>query len=58
MRDDVLDDPALLAVRKRFWTAALTDERFRDNRIAVAERGGHVIGVPCPDHQGTPMLDG
>jgi len=45
MPDDVLDDPGLLAARKRFWTAALTDERYRQNRIAVAERGGRVIGV-------------
>ena len=28
-----------------FWTAALTEERFRGNTVAVAERGGRVIGV-------------
>jgi GNAT superfamily N-acetyltransferase len=43
--DGVLDDPGFLADRERFWAAALTDERFRQNRIAVAERGGRVIGV-------------
>jgi hypothetical protein len=38
MPDAVLDDPDLLAARERLWTAALTDERHRDNRVAVAER--------------------
>jgi GNAT superfamily N-acetyltransferase len=45
MADAVLDDPGFLAVRERFWTAALTDERYRDNRVAVAERDGELIGV-------------
>jgi ribosomal protein S18 acetylase RimI-like enzyme len=45
MPDDVLDDPNLPAIRERFWTAALTDPRFRENRVAVAERGEYVIGV-------------
>ena len=35
--DAVLDDPGFLAARERFWTAALTDERYRDNRVAVAD---------------------
>ena len=35
-----LDDPGFLAARERFWTAALTDERYRGNREAVAERDG------------------
>ena len=45
MSDAVLDDPGLLAVRERFWTAALTDERYRENRVAVAEREGELIGI-------------
>jgi GNAT superfamily N-acetyltransferase len=45
MPDAVLDDPGFLAVRERFWTAALTDQRYRDNRAAVAERGGELIGI-------------
>jgi GNAT superfamily N-acetyltransferase len=45
MSDAVLDDPGFLAARERFWTAALTDERYRENRIAVAERDGEVVGV-------------
>jgi ribosomal protein S18 acetylase RimI-like enzyme len=45
LSDAVLDDPGLLAVRERFWTAALTDERYRDNRVAVAERDGELIGI-------------
>ena len=45
MSDAVLDDPGFLAARERFWTAALTDERWRENRVAVAERDGEVIGI-------------
>jgi GNAT superfamily N-acetyltransferase len=54
MHDAVLDDPGFLAARERFWTAALTDERFRQNRIAVAERDGRVIGVAM---SGPPLDD-
>lgn len=45
MADTVLDDPDFLASRERFWTAVLTEERFRANRVAVAERDSDVIGV-------------
>jgi predicted GNAT superfamily acetyltransferase len=45
MPDAVLDDPGLLAARERFWTTALTDERHRANRAAVAERDGELIGI-------------
>ncbi|MEV4132148.1 GNAT family N-acetyltransferase [Dactylosporangium sp. NPDC049742] len=45
MPDAVLDDPGLVPRRERFWTAALTDERYRGNRVAVAERDGSLIGV-------------
>jgi ribosomal protein S18 acetylase RimI-like enzyme len=45
MPDAVLDDPGFLAARERFWTAALTDERYRENRVAVAERAGELVGV-------------
>jgi GNAT superfamily N-acetyltransferase len=43
--DAVLDDPGFLTARERFWTAALIDERYRENRVAVAERDGELIGV-------------
>ncbi|MFF0470550.1 GNAT family N-acetyltransferase [Micromonospora zamorensis] len=43
--DAVLDDPTLPAARERFWTAALSDERYRENQAAVAERGGELIGI-------------
>ena len=43
--DAVLDDPGFPAARERFWTAALTDERYRENRVAVAERDGELIGI-------------
>ena len=45
MPDAVLDDPGFLAARERFWTAALTDERYRDNRVAVAERDRELVGI-------------
>lgn len=45
MADDVLDDPGLPAARDRFWTTILSDERYRANRVAVAERDGEVIGI-------------
>jgi GNAT superfamily N-acetyltransferase len=45
MPDAVLDDPDFLTARERFWTAALTDERYRENRAAVAERDGELIGI-------------
>jgi ribosomal protein S18 acetylase RimI-like enzyme len=43
--DEVLDDPGLLAARERFWTAALTNERYRENRAAVAERDDELVGI-------------
>src|SRR3954454_4291977 len=43
--DSVLDDPGLLHFRERFWTVALTDERYRSNRVAVAEVDGVVLGI-------------
>ena len=43
--DAVLDSPGFLPARERFWTAALTDERFRENHVAVAERDGELFGI-------------
>jgi GNAT superfamily N-acetyltransferase len=45
LSDAELDDPDLTAVRQQFWTAALTDERHRENRVAVAECEGQLIGI-------------
>jgi GNAT superfamily N-acetyltransferase len=45
MSDAVLDDPDFLGARERFWTAALTDERYCENRVAVAERDGELVGI-------------
>ena len=45
MRDEVLDDPGLVDQRVRFWTAVLTDERFADRGVALAERDGAVVGL-------------
>lgn len=54
MRDEVLDDPGFVARREHFWTAALTDERYAANRVAVAERDGAIIGVAM---SGPPLDD-
>jgi GNAT superfamily N-acetyltransferase len=43
--DRVLDDPAMSARRERFWTAVLTEGRFSNNRVAVAEHDGELIGI-------------
>ena len=48
MSDAVLDDPGLLAARERFWTTALTDERYRENRVAVAARDHELVGIATP----------
>ena len=45
MPDAVLDDPGFPAARERMWTAALTEERYRQNRVAVAERDEELAGV-------------
>ena len=45
MPDAVLDDPGFPAARERMWTAVLTQERYRQNRVAVAERGGVLAGI-------------
>jgi GNAT superfamily N-acetyltransferase len=45
MSDAVLDDPGFIAARERMWTAALTDERYRQNRAAAADRDGELVGI-------------
>jgi GNAT superfamily N-acetyltransferase len=58
MPDHVLDDPGLVASRERFWTAVLSDERFRASRAAVAERDGGVIGVALAGPSEDPQFVG
>ena len=41
----MIDDPGLPAARERFWTAASTDERWREDEVAVSERDGELVGV-------------
>ena len=45
MPDAVLDDPGFPDARERMWTAALTSERDRQNRVAVAERDDELVGI-------------
>jgi GNAT superfamily N-acetyltransferase len=45
MADEILDRPGFVERRERFWTAALGDERYSANRVAVAERGGELVGI-------------
>jgi ribosomal protein S18 acetylase RimI-like enzyme len=57
MADAVLDDPDSVARRERFWDAALTDERYAQNRAAVAEHEGEVIGIAMAGPQQQPDND-
>jgi ribosomal protein S18 acetylase RimI-like enzyme len=45
MPDAVLDDPGFPAARERMWTDVLTSERYRQNRVAVVERDGELVGI-------------
>jgi GNAT superfamily N-acetyltransferase len=45
MSDAVLDDPGFPAARERMWTAYLTDERYHQNRVAVAVRDDELVGI-------------
>ena len=45
MPDAVLDDPGFSAARERMWAEVLTSERYRRNRVAVAERDGELTGI-------------
>ena len=45
MPDAVLDDPGFPAARERMWTEVLTSGRYRQNRVAVAERDGQLVGI-------------
>jgi hypothetical protein len=56
MPDAVLDDPGLPTARERMWTGALTGERYRRNRVAVAERDDELVGIAMsgPPEDATP----
>jgi hypothetical protein len=43
--DALLDDPDAVGRRERFWTAALTDERYSKNTAATATLDGKVVGL-------------
>lgn len=53
MPDDLLDAEDFVAWREHFWNAALTDPQYKENRVAVAERGEEIVGIamsgPAPD---------
>lgn len=53
MPDGVLDDSGFIDRRERFWTAALSDPRYSENRIAVADRDVALVGVAMAG----PVLD-
>lgn len=57
MADDVLDDPDAVRERERFWYAALTDQRYAENRAAVAEHGGQVVGIAMAGPDADPDAD-
>jgi GNAT superfamily N-acetyltransferase len=43
--DEILDRPGFVEWREQFWAAALGEERYSANRVAVAERGGEPVGI-------------
>lgn len=45
MREEVLDDPGLVARREEFWRSAFGEDRYAANRTAVAEVDGRIVGV-------------
>lgn len=45
MSDALLDDPAMLDWREKFWTEVLTESRYAKGRSAVALHQGQVIGI-------------
>lgn len=45
MKDAVLDDPGLLNWREKFWAAALTDPKYRENTVAVASHEDDLVGI-------------
>lgn len=59
MSDAVLDDPALLDWREKFWTAALTDSRYEQNSVAVASHEVALIAQPrlLPSGSPTPIRE-
>lgn len=44
MSDEVLDDPGFVSRRERMWTALVTDPRYADTHVAIAERDGEIVG--------------
>jgi hypothetical protein len=58
MADEILDQPGFVERRERFWAAALGDERYLANRVAVAERGGQLVGIAMAGPAQDPMLTG
>lgn len=60
MSDVVLDDPALLSWRERFWAAALTDPKYNQNNIAVASYEVTIVGIamsgPSLDDDAEPQI--
>ena len=45
MPDAVPGDPGFPAARERMWTGVLTGGRYRQNRVAVAERDDELVGI-------------
>lgn len=54
MSAKILDDPRLVSRRERFWDAVLSDDKRPENRIAVAEHDGEIVGIAF---SGVPLDD-
>lgn len=54
MSAKILDDPRFVSRRERFWNAVLSDDQRPENRIAVAEHDGQIVGIAF---SGAPLDD-
>jgi GNAT superfamily N-acetyltransferase len=58
--DEVLDRSDFLPSRERFWAAALTDPRWAENQVRIAEVEGQMVGIamsgPVVDQEWTQHL--
>jgi hypothetical protein len=54
MSAKILDDPRFVSRHERFWNAVLSDDQRPENRVAVAEHDGQIVGIAF---SGAPLED-
>ena len=45
LADEVLDDPEFVTRRERYWSTVIPEAADGSSAIAVAERGGQIVGI-------------